>query len=105
MVQHEVGRLIVSLKKRDHITPTLIQLHWLLVENPIIFNVFLLVYKSLHSNGPDYPYVLQKINSMCQTVIILTQTREPLELVVHQNGINFQRRPNHAPALTVLSMP
>ena len=51
MVQHTAVRLIVGVKKRDHITPTLIQLHWLPVEAQIIFNMLLLVYESQHSEG------------------------------------------------------
>ena len=63
MVQNASARLIMGLKKADHITPTLIKLHWLPVEKRVIFKVLLLVYKSLHGQGPEYltellvPYV------------------------------------------------
>jgi len=63
MVQNSSARLIVGLKKRDHITPTLMALHWLPVEKRILFKVLLLVYKSINHQGPEYlqellvPYV------------------------------------------------
>jgi exonuclease III len=63
MVQNASARLIMGLRKTDHITPVLSQLHWLPVEKRIIFKVLLLIYKSLHKQGPDYltellvPYV------------------------------------------------
>ena len=63
LIQNASARLIVGLKKRDHITPTLMQLHWLPVEQRVLFKVLLLVYKALHDKGPLYlkelltPYV------------------------------------------------
>jgi hypothetical protein len=62
-IQNASARLIVGLKKRDHITPTLKQFHWLPVEQRILFKVLLLTFKSLHDQGPMYlkelltPYV------------------------------------------------
>jgi len=62
-VQNAAARLIVGLKKKDHVTPTLIKLHWLPIEYRILFKVLLLTYKSLHGKGPEYlsdlltPYV------------------------------------------------
>lgn len=63
IVQNAAARLILSLKKRDHITPALMLLHWLPVEKRILFKVMLIIYKSLHQKGPGYfsdmlvPYV------------------------------------------------
>ena len=54
MIQNAAARLIFGLKKRDHVTPTLKQLHWLPVNQRIIFKTLLLVYKSLHGQGPEY---------------------------------------------------
>ena len=44
MVQNASARLIMGIKKHDHISPTLIELHWLPVEQRIIFKLLLLVY-------------------------------------------------------------
>ena len=48
--------MIVTLtKKFDHITPVLIQLHWLPVHFRILFKIFnLLVYKALNGMAPLY---------------------------------------------------
>ena len=44
-VQNMAARLIVGLKKRDHITPTLKSLHWLPVEQRIMFKVLFITFK------------------------------------------------------------
>ena len=41
-------------KKFDHITPTLIDLHWLPIRHRIVFKIVLLVYKSLNAKAPSY---------------------------------------------------
>ena len=53
-VQNAAARLIMGIKKRDHVTPALMELHWLPVEQRVVFKVLLLVYKALHDQGPDY---------------------------------------------------
>ena len=40
-------------RKYDHITPTLIKLHWLPIQQRIKFNVLLLVYKGLNGLVPS----------------------------------------------------
>ena len=54
MVQNAAARLIHGARKRDHITPLLMDLHWLPIEKRIVFKILLLVYKSLHGKGPAY---------------------------------------------------
>ena len=53
-VQHAAARLLLQAKKSDHITPLLIKLHWLPIEQRIKFKVLLLTYKSLNNQGPQY---------------------------------------------------
>ena len=48
------ARLILGVKKHEHITPGLISLHWLPVQYRIIFKVLLLTYKCMHGKGPGY---------------------------------------------------
>ena len=45
---------LLITKKFDHITPVLIQLHWLPVHFRILFKVLLLVYKALNGMAPLY---------------------------------------------------
>jgi hypothetical protein len=53
-VQNAAARLIVGLKKKDHVTPTLRILHWLPVGYRILYKILLLTFKSLNGHGPDY---------------------------------------------------
>ena len=54
ILQNASARLLTGLKKRDHITPTLMQLHWLPVEQRVLFKILLLTYKALNDVGPCY---------------------------------------------------
>ena len=47
------ARLITRTKKSDHITPVLINLHWLPIEHRVIFKLLLYTYKALHGLAPD----------------------------------------------------
>ena len=49
-----MARLTVCMKKTDHITPVLNKLHWLPVNDRIIFKLLLLTYKSLNGLTPVY---------------------------------------------------
>ena len=53
-VQNSAGRLVCMTRKFDHITLTLIDLHWLPIRHRIVFKIFLLVYKSLNAKTPSY---------------------------------------------------
>ena len=53
-VQNTAARVVTVTKKFDHITPVLIQLHWLPVHFRILFKVLLLVYEALNGMAPLY---------------------------------------------------
>ena len=53
-VQNAAAKLITKNKKHDHVTPLLHDLHWLPVEDRIIFKVLLLVFKSMNNEGLVY---------------------------------------------------
>ncbi|KAL3066517.1 hypothetical protein OYC64_016470 [Pagothenia borchgrevinki] len=53
-VQNSAVRLLTRTKPWQHITPTLIHLHWLPVKSRIHFKTLLLTYKSLHTIAPQY---------------------------------------------------
>jgi len=44
----------MKLKRREHITPVLMELHWLPVYQRIVFKVLLFVYKTQHNLAPLY---------------------------------------------------
>jgi len=53
-VQNAAARLITGAKRREHITPTLRQLHWLPVRRRVEFKIASLVYQVLSSKVPGY---------------------------------------------------
>ena len=53
-VQNAAVRLITRSRKCDHITPILLDLHWLPVSERIKFKILLLTFKALHQQSPTY---------------------------------------------------
>ena len=53
-VQNAAARLLTNGRKFDHITPALMQLHWLPVKHRVIYKVCLLIFKCLHESAPSY---------------------------------------------------
>ena len=53
-IQNTAARLVVRLKKCDHITPVLQKLHWLPVKSQINYKILLLTYKALNGLAPSY---------------------------------------------------
>lgn len=54
-VLNAAARLVVGLRRNDHITPALRdELHWLPVPQRVEYKIALLVYKCLHGAGPQY---------------------------------------------------
>ena len=54
MVLHNAARLITRLDRKDHITDTLIELHWLPIAARIDYKILVLTYKALNDLGPSY---------------------------------------------------
>ena len=57
-IQNTAARIVTKSRKFDHITPTLMDLHWLPIKSRIDFKILLLCYKSIHRSSPDYLYDL-----------------------------------------------
>ena len=53
-VQNAAARVVVRQRKRDRITPTLRQLHWLPVRDRILHKLLSVTYRSVHENLPFY---------------------------------------------------
>ena len=53
-IQNCAARILTFTKRYEHITPVLIQLHWLPVVFRIRFKILLLVYKCLNGLAPEY---------------------------------------------------
>ena len=53
-VQNSAARLVTKTKRRQHITPVLIELHWLPVRHRIEYKLLLLTFNSLHGLAAPY---------------------------------------------------
>jgi len=53
-VQNAAARLVLNLKPYDHITPALVELHWLPIKQRIAYKLCLLVHKSVTGQAPAY---------------------------------------------------
>ena len=54
LIQNTAARLVTRSKRDSHITPVLESLHWLPVQERIIYKVLLLTYKAIHGSAPSY---------------------------------------------------
>ena len=54
LVQNRAARIVTVTKKYEHITPSLIDLHWLPVEYRIIYKILSLIYKAVNGLSPSY---------------------------------------------------
>ena len=53
-VQNTLARVVTETRRRDHITPVLVELHWLPVQARITFKVATMVYKIRETRQPTY---------------------------------------------------
>ena len=53
-ILNTAARLVTKTRKYEHITPVMINLHWLPIQYRIQFKLLLLIYKSLHGLAPSY---------------------------------------------------
>ena len=54
MTQNSAARLIMRQRRRDHITPVLIALHWLPIRYRIIYKILVLTFLAIHNLAPAY---------------------------------------------------
>ena len=62
MIHNATARLVFNQLKRAHVTPLLIDLHWLPVAARIKFKSLMLAYKVLDGSAPTYLNALVKAN-------------------------------------------
>ena len=53
-IQNMAARLVHKLPKFSHVTPLLIDLHWLPVEYHVRYKILLFTYKAIHQLAPQY---------------------------------------------------
>ena len=82
-VQNAAARVVFQIAKFDHITPALIDLHWLPVTFRVQFKLLLLVYKSLHNQSP--PYIKDLLSPKPATNYALRSSTQSLLFVPKAN--------------------
>ena len=65
-LQNAAARLVCTVSRYDHITPSLINLHWLAVTHRIEFKIAMLVHKCIYGVSPQYLLDLIKIKESSQ---------------------------------------
>ena len=60
-VQNAAARLISNTTRFDHISPVLIDLHWLPVKYRIMFKLVVCTFKALHGSAPSYIHQLIRL--------------------------------------------
>jgi len=53
-IQNAAARIVAQVKMCDHITPLLIDLHWLPISKRIVYKILLITFKALHGKAPQY---------------------------------------------------
>ena len=53
-LQNTAARLVCGVKRKEHITPYLRELHWLPIQQRIIYKLMLLSFKATHDLAPIY---------------------------------------------------
>ena len=53
-ILNRTARLIHLTSRYEHVTPLLIQLHWLPIEQRIPFKIAVITFKVLHGAAPSY---------------------------------------------------
>ena len=83
-VQNAAARLVTLSRKYDHITPILINLHWLPVEQRIMFKILILTFKSLNDQTPIY------ISDLISRYIPQRALRSSSDLLLNRVNCNMQ---------------
>ena len=59
-LQNQCACILTKSPRREHITPVLMKLHWLKIQDRIIYKMLMLTYKSYYNMAP--PYLCELIN-------------------------------------------
>ena len=76
-MQNAAARLIFDLRKNDHITESLKELHWLPIRSRIEYKIALITYKTLNGDGPAY---LQELLTPMQQNRTLRSSKNLLQI-------------------------
>ena len=81
-VQNAAARLITRTQRRDHITPVLMELHWLPVEQRLTYKILLYTFKATKGDAPSYIGDLLEVHqptrnlrSNARSLLVVPKTR------------------------------
>ena len=75
-IQNSAARVITNTRKYDRISPVLKDLHWLPIQQRIVFKIALMTFKCRHNLSPEY--LQSSINERQQTRTLRSNSRQPL---------------------------
>ena len=84
-IQNNAARLVCKKKKADHISPLLVQLHWLPVAKRILYKLDIICYKALNNSAPDYLINLLNVYKPSRN---LRSVSDPLSLQVPRTKLS-----------------
>ena len=76
-VQYTAARIVTQTRKFDHITPVLLDLHWLPVSYRIVFKILLLVFKSLNNLSPSY--LVDRLSNQSHSRVLRSASKKLLD--------------------------
>ena len=88
-IQNAAARILTLTKRSEHITPILMQLHWLPVEFRIQYKIALIVFKCLHGMAPVY--LSELLVPYISTRSLRPQEQHLLQEQHHQSSSIFGR--------------
>ena len=83
-VLNSAPRVIARSRKFDHITPLLIELHWLPVEQRIIFKILLFTFKVVNCLAPSY------LSELLEAYVPRRMLRSSTQLLLHEPKFNLK---------------
>ena len=73
IVQNRAGHIVTFTKKYEHITPSLMALHWLPVDYHISYKILLLVYKATNVFSDQVIFLICSIFIVAPTLCVLVR--------------------------------
>jgi hypothetical protein len=101
-VQNTLARTVLRLKRSDHITPALTELHWLPVHARVTFKVASLTFKILQRRSPTYLFELLQPYQPTRT---LRSVNQNLLTINHARTAFAERSFRHSAPVTGNSLP
>ena len=89
-IQNIAARIVLRRRKFDHITPCLMSLHWLRIEERILFKLLATTFKSIHGIAPGYLRELVKVYEPKRSLRL--KNRQALLIVPKYNMVTYGKR-------------